>query len=434
MVVGEGFNSQSVYKLPLAQPTPTWAYVTDDNIALGYRSAAAWDPVGQRIIIVGGLGFLTSICPSSTLAPNNMVRSLSLAGPTPVWTSLGSGPFQAVTDASLMYDSIRSRMLLFGGVTPSDPCRCGGGCCPYVHDDDEFPYNAVWSYKLSAGTWTALSPTGTLPTARGHHAAAYFPPTDEMIVYGGGSHILDITCLPSSQVYSYTYFGDTWQFDPDVVAPVTISDLSAGTLCHEIDVSWTAPQDDSPTEAAAYYEVRYSPTTITPQNFWQATILASGPSAAPGTVMTAALADLPKCTRRYFAVQTRDEAYNFSAISNIASGQTPCVNFCYDAAPPRIVPIAALSMSAPAPNPAGTVATVRIAIPGPMDGEPLDLSIYDPAGRLVRTLLHENARLGERRLEWDLVTSSGAAVARGVYFLRLSVGSKVVSQRLLVGR
>ena len=51
---------------------------------------------------------------------------------------------------------------------------------------------------------------------------------------------------------------------------------------------------------------------------------------------------------------------------------------------------------------------------------PVTLTIYDTAGRVVRTLLHGQRPAGRHELGWDGRNASGHALSSGVYFLRLT--------------
>ena len=93
----------------------------------------------------------------STARYLNDVWALSLAG-TPAWTQLtpAGTPPSARSDHSAIYDPVRDRMVVFGGILDGVRYR-----------------NDVWALSL-AGTpaWTQLTPAGTaaeravLPTAR----------------------------------------------------------------------------------------------------------------------------------------------------------------------------------------------------------------------------------------------------------------------------
>ena len=124
------------------------------QIRARYEHSAIHDPVRDRIVVFGGF--------------DNDVWALSLAG-APAWTlltPLGTPP-SGRGGHSAIYDPVRDRMVVFGGL--SDSCL-----------------NDVWALALG-GTpaWTQLTPSGTPPSARGHHTAIYDPLGDRMVVFGG---------------------------------------------------------------------------------------------------------------------------------------------------------------------------------------------------------------------------------------------------------
>ena len=96
--------------------------------------------------------------------------------------------------ATIIYDTNRDRYIIFGGL--------GGN-----NTLNNIYFNDVWELKASAAgatgvyTLTKLNPTGTKPAARWLHAAVYDATNDRMIVFGGddGSNFLnDIKALSFS--------------------------------------------------------------------------------------------------------------------------------------------------------------------------------------------------------------------------------------------
>jgi hypothetical protein len=140
----------------------------------------------------------------------------------------------AVYGMSMVYDDNNNVMLLFGGsddtdaalaetwtynttndswtqLTPttSPPARTyaqmaytGTGTNTEIYlfggNDGTTYYNDVWRYDGS--DWTQVSTNGTLPTARTHHAIAYNPVNDVILLFGGR----DATG---------SLLADTWQLD-----------------------------------------------------------------------------------------------------------------------------------------------------------------------------------------------------------------------------
>lgn len=80
------------------------------------------------------------------------------------------------------------------------------------------------------------------------------------------------------------------------------------------------------------------------------------------------------------------------------------------------------------PNPAGSRATVRLAIPDGRSGEAVRLRLYDVLGRAVRTV-EGPAEAGRHTLTLDT-----SRLPSGVYLLRLRVGATRKTQKLTVVR
>jgi len=153
---------------------PDWSQVQPCGTAPGARMllAAALDPVRERMIAFGGWNgtFL------------NDLWSLSLAG-EPCWLPIeAEGAPPVARDAmTLVYDSKRDRMLLFGGFSGEN----------FLGD--------LWALDLS-GTpkWTAISVSGPAPPARRAHAAVYDAERDRLVISGGEANgfLDDLWALP----------------------------------------------------------------------------------------------------------------------------------------------------------------------------------------------------------------------------------------------
>ena len=84
------------------------------------------------------------------------------------------------------------------------------------------------------------------------------------------------------------------------------------------------------------------------------------------------------------------------------------------------------------PNPVQSQARLGLRLPRSGSAQ---LSVFDARGRRVRTLLaSESASRGEQVLDWDLRDDSGRRVTSGVYFARLVIADKVLTQRFSVVR
>ncbi len=83
------------------------------------------------------------------------------------------------------------------------------------------------------------------------------------------------------------------------------------------------------------------------------------------------------------------------------------------------------------PNPFNPVTTIRFGL---KSRGTVELRIYDPAGRLVRTLLDKSLDAGHYTEEWDGRDNAGRAVASGVYFYKLVANSFRETKKMVLLR
>lgn len=82
------------------------------------------------------------------------------------------------------------------------------------------------------------------------------------------------------------------------------------------------------------------------------------------------------------------------------------------------------------PNPMRTGTTVAYELP---EAATVSLKVYDPAGRLVRTIEESNSRPAGRYTDtWDGRDLEGRPVSAGVYFYRLEAGARTVTRKLVI--
>jgi phosphodiesterase/alkaline phosphatase D-like protein len=97
----------------------------------------------------------------------------------------------------------------------------------------------------------------------------------------------------------------------------------AQTTWNSINLTWTAPGDDSLTGGAAQYDLRYATTLITAANFASATRVTGMPApGAPGASESRTVTGLQPATTYWFAIKTADDAGNWSLVSNVISRVT----------------------------------------------------------------------------------------------------------------
>jgi flagellar hook assembly protein FlgD len=81
------------------------------------------------------------------------------------------------------------------------------------------------------------------------------------------------------------------------------------------------------------------------------------------------------------------------------------------------------------PNPFGPVTSVTYSL---ASREHVNISVYDLAGRHVRTLVDEVQQPSRYGIEWDGTNDRGKALPPGVYFIRYHAGRHVFSKKAIL--
>ncbi len=115
-----------------------------------------------------------------------------------------------------------------------------------------------------------------------------------------------------------------YPFGLDVTPPDAITTLdTAMVLDQGVVLRWIAPGDDGAVGTAQTYDLRYSQSPIDAANFSSATPVSVPPvPSAAGTLQNYVLLGLAPNTVYYFAIKSRDEAGNWSALSNVLMFRT----------------------------------------------------------------------------------------------------------------
>src|SRR5689334_5707222 len=141
---------------------PRWSALTTSGTPPDTRFLASltYDPIRDRLLLFGGLR-------------RNDVWALNLSGSL-TWQPLvttGTPP-QSRAGHTAIYDPIRDRLIVFGGYT--DTSSSGP---TFLH--------GAWALSLQSDAWSALAPSGGPPHGREGHVAIYDPNGDRMVVFGG---------------------------------------------------------------------------------------------------------------------------------------------------------------------------------------------------------------------------------------------------------
>jgi hypothetical protein len=90
-----------------------------------------------------------------------------------------------------------------------------------------------------------------------------------------------------------------------------------------------------------------------------------------------------------------------------------------------------LSLLQSLPNPMWESTRIDFILPAAAE---ISLKVYDPAGRLVKTLIQGNRSAGQGTVMWNGRNENGSKVATGVYFYRLETGGRVLTKKLMLVR
>ena len=110
----------------------------------------------------------------------------------------------------------------------------------------------------------------------------------------------------------------------DTIPPSQIIDLQLESVTDStITLKWTAPGADQDTGSASLYDLRYSLSEITQDNWNLAIPVDAEPiPLVAGTSQSYSVENLSPATTYYFAISAGDESDNWSDISNIVQGTT----------------------------------------------------------------------------------------------------------------
>lgn len=128
--------------------------------------------------------------------------------------------------------------------------------------------------------------------------------------YGLTGNLSLLACIVFSAIFIFT---------PQTSAKL----MAAAASPNSITLTWTAPGDDGSFGTASQYDIRYSLSPITDQNWDAATVASNPPVPQPaGSVENFVVDGLLPSTTYYFAIKVADEVPNWSVMSNVISRST----------------------------------------------------------------------------------------------------------------
>jgi hypothetical protein len=186
-------------------PEPHWSYMAVSGTAPNehYRASVVYDPVRDRMLIVG----------SDHEAPIE-VWAVTLSG-APAWQKLATvGNPVSRYGQSVVYDPVHDQLLMFGGV----------GQTPTWH---EIWLPETWTLPLQTLTWTQVGDPARSPAGREGQGAIYDPVQQRMLVFGG--YYQDSTTHYCNDVWQWSPGDTTGWVEIDAVGPRPGARLKFGT-------------------------------------------------------------------------------------------------------------------------------------------------------------------------------------------------------------
>jgi hypothetical protein len=361
-----------------------WSAITPTGgpPAVRFDHSTIYDPVRDRMLVFGGVNAAFAF---------NDVWALSLSG-TPTWSllaPLGTPPVARFSHSAI-YDPVRDRMLVFGG-----------------HDHFSTYFNDVWALSLAGTpTWTQIVPTGTPPVGRDGQSAIYDPVRDRMIVFGGSNGLIrnDSWALSLSGSPAWTQ-----------LAPIE-NPLNHRTLHTAVYDPWRDRMVVFGGTNGVYLNNVWA-LSLTGTETW----LEQGPAGIlPPTLVSAAGVYDPVRDRMvvfggYDGTGLRNDAWALGWGATVSVPEP-------GGQPPR----RGLQLAPPRPNPAreGTIVEFDLAAPARVT-----VDIFDAQGRWVRRIAEGRFTAGPHTAEWRGDDDQGRMLGSGVFILRLQAGDQVATRR-----
>ena len=272
-------------------------------------------------------------------------------------------------------------------------------------------------FVLDPATPSAPATTGVNHRDNVEQVRVLAPPPGTWIARVRGTSVPD-----GPQEYSLVGFDRLPPADPASLAATAVDDTT-------VAVTWIRPGD---ADRAGTLVVRSpSPVVWSPAD---GTSYGVGTEPAGGVFVVAAddadhsvtpLVDAPLApgTVWHYATFSYDGIPNYSpGVADTAQTSAVAVSVPVSAAARRIL------FARAGANPTGGASTFRLELP---ERTAVEVSVYDALGRRVTTLVRGERDAGSHVLAWDGRDARGAAVAGGVYFVRLRTSDVTLTEKIL---
>ena len=214
-------SSRSALGIVPATEIATWTRVGPpaDNPQWLYLQSAAFDEIRKVLVVFGGLSWAP---PSPTLVDSTNLWEWDPA--TGTWSShpLAATAPSPRSGASMIYDSLRAKFVIFGGHT--------------VAGDN---FADIWDWDPPSGIFTNRTSSAPGPSARGQHAAVFEKSTGNMLLFGGG--ISDPNAIDANQGTGVSVgFGDTWEWTSATGKWTKLTPTVAPSARYDSAIVWDA--------------------------------------------------------------------------------------------------------------------------------------------------------------------------------------------------
>jgi len=393
-------------------------------------SSAVFDPVSRKMIIFAGedatsrlndiwqfdidTHIWTDITPSSGPSPALRRTPVSVFDPSGqrmvTWSGQGSSTFFNDVWSFDLTANTWSEYTPTGG-PPNIRYGAAGGFDPVSADLVTFAgftnmgrFHDVWRVDATGSAWTDVSP-GTGPLERCLHSASYDSQENRLIMYGGQN------AGPQADIWAFDLTLNTWTELTPAVSP---------------GGRWFATHVYDATNHRATIFGGNTGSAVT-NEVWVFDLYSElwtqlFPTGTAPTAREGAAGIYDAANDRLIVFGGNDGARNNEvwSLENLSDSPT--------AAEARL-PNTGARLGQNYPNPFNPTTVIGYELP---NSGLVSLRVYDVRGLLVRTLVEENRGTGPQEVMWDGRDNNGATVASGVYVYRLRFGNELLSRKLLL--
>ncbi len=391
---------------------PAWIALNPTGTPPASRThaSAVYDPATNRMTVYGGDDGAAS---PTAFGDAWVLTNANGLGGTPAWLPLApTGAPAARSGHAAAYDRGSNRMIVFGGNTT--PGTCGGALA-----DVQVLANA--NGLGGAPAWTALAPTGTAPTARWHHGAAYDDATGRLIVTGGedgcGVANTEAWLLDGANGLGGT---PAWTAVAPVAPPA--AGWSLARYAYDAELGWTDAFGGQ--VGGAYVDTAYtltSASTGSGSSWYRRNYYGTRP---PARAFHSMIVNPANHVAVVFGGQSAGGRLNdtWRRQLNVA----PVLGT--DPVGPVLAPQRTAFALPPSPNPARGEVAMAVDV---ARAQKVELGVFDVSGRRVATIHSGRLAAGRHAFRWNGVQDGGRAAAPGVYLVRMAAEDRDQVMRLV---